>query len=160
MLLNSVPPRTRWHQRPELGLEHRHAKHRPTCTAHEDRSQCSVVLGRAWPAANNSMGIPSTRRENGWAVDLHCSRREGEVGCQWLVVGECEVAPDDVLRGFERKVGLRVGWSNKGCVWRRGLERALRGTRFGAVEHRAENGDEKLAAFLGEGIAKRAKRNS
>jgi hypothetical protein len=76
------------------------------------------------------------------------------------VVGKCEVAPDDLLRGFECKVGLRVGWCDKGCVGRRGRERGLRGARFGAVEHGAENGDEKLATFLSEGVAKRSEGSS
>ena len=108
----------------------------------------------------HGMGVPSIRRENGRVVDLHRSRCGGEIGCQRLVVGKCEVAPDDLLCGFERKVRLRVGWGDKGCVWRRGRERCLRGTRFGAVEHGAEDGDEKLATFLSEGVAKRSEGNS
>ena len=119
-----------------------------------------MVLGRAWPAANDGMGVPSTGRENGRVVDLHRSLRGGEIGCQRLVVGKCEVAPDDLLRGFERKVGLRVGWSDKRCVGGRGYESGLRGTRFGAVEYGAENGDEKVAAFMSEGVAKRSEGNS
>ena len=61
-----------------------------------------------------------------------------------------------VLGCFLREVGLRVGWCNEGCVGRRGREGALRETFFGAMEHRTENGDEELPAFLSEGIAKRA----
>ena len=61
-----------------------------------------------------------------------------------------------VLGSFLREVGLRIGWGNEGCVGRRGREGALRETFFGAMEHRTENGDEELPAFLSEGIAKRA----
>ena len=118
-----------------------------------------MVLGRAWPAANDGMRVPSTGRENGRVVDLHRSLRAGEISCQRLVVGKCEVTPDDLLRGFERKVGLRVGWGDKMRVGGRGRERGLRGTRFGAVEHGAENGDEKVAAFMSEGVAKRSEGN-
>lgn len=49
------------------------------------------------------------------------------------------MTPDDVLRGFSRKVGLRIGWSDEQCVWRRGRERALRDTPFCAAEDGAED---------------------
>jgi hypothetical protein len=61
-----------------------------------------------------------------------------------------------VLGCFLREVGLRIGWGDEGRVGRRGREGALGDTFFGAVKHRAENGNEELPALLSEGIAKRA----
>lgn len=63
---------------------------------------------------------------------------------------------DYFLGCFLREVGLRIGWGDEWRVGRRGRERALGHTFFGAMKHRAENGNEKLPAFLSEGIAKRA----
>jgi hypothetical protein len=71
-------------------------------------------------------------------------------------MGKSEMTSDYVLGCFLRKVGLRIGWGDEGRVGRRGREGALRDTFFGALKHRAENGNEKLSAFLSEGIAKRA----
>lgn len=71
-------------------------------------------------------------------------------------MGKGEMASNYVLGCFLRKVGLRIGWGNEGRVGRRGRERALRDTFFGAMKHRAENGNEELSALLSEGIAKRA----
>jgi len=61
-----------------------------------------------------------------------------------------------VLGCFLREVGLRIGWGDEGRVGRRGREGALRDAFFGAMKHRAENGNEQFPAFLSEGIAKRA----
>ena len=63
---------------------------------------------------------------------------------------------DDVLGCFLREVGLRIGCDDEGRMGCRGRERALRDTFFGAMKHRAEDGNEELPAFLSEGIAKRA----
>jgi hypothetical protein len=71
-------------------------------------------------------------------------------------MGEREMTPDHVLCGFLAKVGLRIGWGDEGRVWGRGREGALRDTLFGAAEDGAEDGDEEVPAFLGEGIAKGA----
>jgi len=71
-------------------------------------------------------------------------------------MGKCEVTPDDVLGGFPREVGLRIGWGDEGGVWRRGREGGLGDTPFGAAKDGAENGNEELPALVGEGIAKRA----
>ena len=100
MLLNSVPPRARWHQRPELGLDHRHVQHCSLRTAHEDQSRCSVVLGRARQANYALRVVPGLGRENYRVMDLHRSRCRGEIGYQRLVVGKREVTSDYVLRGF------------------------------------------------------------
>lgn len=106
-----------------------------------------------WQAAHQSLrGV----RKNGRVVNLYCPRAGGEVGRQRFVVGKSEVTSDYVLGRLLRKVGLRIGWGDEGRVGRRGRERALGDAFFGAQKHRAENGNEELAAFLSEGIAKRA----
>ena len=66
------------------------------------------------------------------------------------------MAPDYVLSGFLRKVGLRIGWGDEGRVWRRGCQGVLGDARFGAAKDGAENGNEELTALMGEGITKRA----
>jgi hypothetical protein len=71
-------------------------------------------------------------------------------------MGKSEMASNYVLCCFLREVGLRIGWGDEVGVGRRGREGALRDMFFGALKHRAENGNEELPAFLSKGIAKRA----
>lgn len=64
-----------------------------------------------------------------------------------------------VLSRFLRKVGLRIGRGDEGRVGCYEPDGPLRDTFFGALKHKAENGNEELSAFLSEGIAKRAVRS-
>jgi hypothetical protein len=64
------------------------------------------------------------------------------------------MAPDYVLGGFQRKVGLRIGRGDEGRVWSRGRQGTLRDALFGAAKDGAENGNEELTTLVGEGIAK------
>jgi hypothetical protein len=105
-----------------------------------------------WLAADRSLpaipGVSVRGRENVWVVNLYRPRGGGEVGRQRFVMGKCEMTPDYVLGGFTRKVGLRIGWGDEGCVWRRGREGVLRDTLFGAAKDGAENGNEELPALV------------
>ena len=76
---------------------------------HNTRGPIAILgaLGRAWLAANHDMGVASTKREIAESQIPCCG---GEIGCQYLVGGECQVAPDDV--------GLRVSWDDKGYMVR------------------------------------------
>lgn len=120
-----------------------------------------MIPRRTWQAAHHGLPviIPSDGvrwGKNKQVVNLYCPCGGREVGRQRFVMAKSKVTSDYVLGCFLRKVGLRIGWGDKGRVGRRGRERALGDTFFGTMKHRAENGNEELATFLSEGIAKRA----
>lgn len=66
------------------------------------------------------------------------------------------MTPNYVLRGFPRKVRLRISRSDEWCVWRCGCDGTLRDTLFSAIQDGAENGNEELPTLPSKGITKRA----
>jgi len=115
-----------------------------------------MIACGTWLATNSSPHAGGARWEHGRVVYLHRPRRGGQISRQWLVMGKREVAPNYVLRGFPRKIGLRIGWGDEWRVGCGGRERALGYARFCAAQDRAENRNEEIAALLSEDISERA----